>query len=471
MSRSAATLPGGDGAADHAQERGPLRTHNTTPDPGKYAFFPGALEIQERPPSPAGRSLVWLLLGLFSLAIGWAAIGEVDIVVTAPGKVVPNGQVKTVQAPEEASIAAIYVVEGSRVQAGEPLVSLDPTFAEADDTRLALALSYNRLERAWREALERWLAGDLAAKIARKGSALPAIDLGRARSLFVGHRDEIATRLAVLDKELAFTLQEILTVEAEEQRARSSLAVIEERVSAYRQLLEKQYGARDQYLAILQQQVELAKSIPILQSRRAQLEESAAALRAKHRGARAQPRKQNLLALAALDAKRDSLIQERRKAQLRERQLLLRAPVTGTVQELAVHTLGGFVTAAQAMMKIVPRNAPIEVEALLGNRDVGFVREGQTAEVKVETFNFTRYGLFSAKVVDISDDAIQDKNGNWVFKMRLALEKDSLFVEGKQLRLNPGMAITAEITTGKRRLIEFFLSPLLRYRQESLRER
>ena len=113
------------------------------------SFLPGALEIQERPPSPVGRTLVWMLLGLFVLAIGWAVVGEVDIVVTAPGKVVPNGQVKTVQAPGEASIAAIHVVEGSLVKAGEPLMRLDPTFAEADDTRLALALSYNRLERVW----------------------------------------------------------------------------------------------------------------------------------------------------------------------------------------------------------------------------------------------------------------------------------------------------------------------------------
>ncbi len=435
------------------------------------SFLPGALEIQERPPSPVGRTLVWMLLGLFVLAIGWAVVGEVDIVVTAPGKVVPNGQVKTVQAPGEASIAAIHVVEGSLVKAGEPLMRLDPTFAEADDTRLALALSYNRLERVWREALERWLAGNSTVNIEREDNSLPAIDLSRARSLFAGHRDEIANRLAGLDSDLASTLQEMLTVEAEEQRARASLAVIEERVAAYRQLLEKQYGARDQYLAILQEQVDLAESIPVLQSRRAQLAASAAALRAKHSGARAEPRKQNLMALATLDAERDSLLQERRKAQLRERQLLLRAPATGTVQELAVHTVGGFVTPAQVMMKIVPHNAPIEVEALLGNRDVGFVNEGQPAEVKIDTFNFTRYGLISAQVIDISEDAIQDDQGNWVFKMRLALEQDSLLVDGKHLRLNPGMAIAAEVTTGKRRLIEFFLSPLLRYRQESLRER
>ncbi|MCB1843103.1 MAG: HlyD family type I secretion periplasmic adaptor subunit [Halioglobus sp.] len=446
----------------HGKQGGGTATH---------AFLPGALEVQERPPSPLGRTVLWLLLALFALAVLWAVIGKTDIVVTAPGKVVPNGQVKTVQAPADASIAAIYVVEGSVVQAGEPLIRLDPTFAEADDTRLALALSYARLERAWREALERWLAGDAAARVPRSGSSLPAIDITRAEALFAGHRDEIRAQLAALDGELAATRQEFHTVAAEEHRTSSSLTVLEERVDAYRKLMENQYGARTHYLEMLQQKVDLAESLPVLQSRKAQLLESAKALQATREGLLAEPRRTNLVALAELDAHRDALEQERRKAALRERQLLLSAPVTGTVQELAVHTIGGIVTPAQVMMKIVPQHAPIEVEALLNNRDVGFVHEGQTAEVKIDAFNFTRYGLISAKVIDISDDAIQNNDGSWVFQMRLALEQDSLLVDGEHLRLSPGMAIAAEITTGKRRLIEFFLSPLLRYRQESLRER
>ena len=147
------------------------------------------------------------------------------------------------------------------------------------------------------------------------------------------------------------------------------------------------------------------------------------------------------------------------------------APVTGTVQELKIHTVGAVVTPAEVLMTIVPAQAAIEVEAMLQNKDIGFVDDGQAAEVKVDAFNFTKYGLIAAKLVNISNDAVEDQQLGWVFKLRLELEQEDIAVEGKSVKLIPGMAVTAEIKTGKRRLIEYFLSPLLRYQQESVRER
>jgi hemolysin D len=182
-------------------------------------------------------------------------------------------------------------------------------------------------------------------------------------------------------------------------------------------------------------------------------------------------RKANLLALAQLDSERISLRQSASKLTRHRQQLEVIAPVAGTVQELAVHTVGAVVSPAQELMKVVPADAGIEVEALLQNKDVGFVREGQLAQVKIDTFNFTKYGLINAKVLDISNDAVEDPRLGWVFRIRLLLDKDWVAVEGKRIRVSPGMAITAEVKTGKRRLIEFFLSPLLRYKQESVRER
>ena len=182
-------------------------------------------------------------------------------------------------------------------------------------------------------------------------------------------------------------------------------------------------------------------------------------------------RKHNLMELARLDSERGALEQESRKARQRQQQLTITAPVTGAVQELAVHTVGGVVSPGEELLKIVPERATIEVEALLQNKDIGFIREGQLAEVKVDTFNFTRYGLIDARVLNISNDSVEDARLGWVFKLRLALEQDTIRVEDRVVKLSPGMAITAEVKTGKRRLIEFFLSPLLRYKQESVRER
>lgn len=149
----------------------------------------------------------------------------------------------------------------------------------------------------------------------------------------------------------------------------------------------------------------------------------------------------------------------------------LAAPVDGTVQQLAVHTVGGVVTPAQALMIVVPRDDPLEIEAFIENKDIGFVHPGQTAQVKVETFPYTKHGTVPAKVVHVSTDAIQDEKRGLVFAARLALGRSTIPVNGSPVNLSPGMAVTAEIQTDRRRVIEYFLSPLLQYATESFRER
>ena len=172
----------------------------------------------------------------------------------------------------------------------------------------------------------------------------------------------------------------------------------------------------------------------------------------------------------------------------------LTAPVDGTVQQLAVHTLGGVVTPAQALLVVVPADSHLEVEAMVPNRDIGFVHAGESAAIKVDTFNFTRYGLLHGEVLSVSQDAIsrdkpQDKlaasapgsgaesdtseprSQELVYAARVSLDRAQMQVEERLANLAPGMAVTVEIKTGSRRVIEYLLSPLLRYRQGSLRER
>jgi hemolysin D len=180
------------------------------------------------------------------------------------------------------------------------------------------------------------------------------------------------------------------------------------------------------------------------------------------------------LALDSLDdaeKKIGVLAQELVKASSRSRLLTLTAPVEGTVQQLAVHTVGGVVTEAQALMVIVPRDEAVEVEAFVENKDIGFVNVGQRAAVKVETFPFTKYGTIEAEVTQVSNDAISDEKKGLLYSMRARLAQATIRVEEKSVLLSPGMAVTVEIKTGKRRVIEYFLSPLLQYGDESLRER
>ena len=122
-------------------------------------------------------------------------------------------------------------------------------------------------------------------------------------------------------------------------------------------------------------------------------------------------------------------------------------------------------------MIVVPRDNPLEIEAMIENKDIGFVDAGQDAEVKIETFPYTKYGMLRGTVLHVSRDAVQDEQRGLIYAARLRLERDNVRVGERDVMLAPGMAVTAEIRTGARRVIEFFLSPLLQYRHESLRER
>jgi hemolysin D len=166
-----------------------------------------------------------------------------------------------------------------------------------------------------------------------------------------------------------------------------------------------------------------------------------------------------------------SLQQEFIKADTRGKLMHLTAPVDGTVQQLAVHTVGGVVTAAQPLMLVVPQDHEIEIEAFVANKDIGFIKPGQAVQVKVETFLYTQYGTLPAKVTHVAHDAIEDKERGLIYPIRVKLKKSTINVEGKMASLRPGMSVTTEIKIGKRRVISYFLSPLLAYQKDSLHER
>jgi len=177
------------------------------------------------------------------------------------------------------------------------------------------------------------------------------------------------------------------------------------------------------------------------------------------------------------------------KAEQRTKLQQLTAPVSGMVQQLAVYTVGGVVTPAQALMVIVPSDSQLEIEAMVSNRDIGFVHAGDEVQIKVDTFDFTRYGLLHGKVLSISSDSIvrdassdksndkpagatsEPKGQELTYAARISVDRSKMQVEDKIVNLSPGMAVTAEIKTGSRRIIGYLMSPLLKYKQESLRER
>jgi hemolysin D len=444
-------------------------------------FLPAALEIQERPPSPVGRAIIWAIVAFFGLAVLWAMMGEIDIVATAQGKIIPSGRVKVIQPMEIGVVRQIHVQEGQQVEAGDPLIELDPTATQADLGRLEMELIAARLDQARYRTLERVTADsadgnkvtaavmlDVPSALAQEAdpSAI-ALQDQLLQSAWSEHR----ARAAALDNTLASREAELAALQEEVKKRAGTLPLITKRAKALRQMVDKQLSAEQTWLELEEERIEQQQELAALKSRTDQVEASIREAREQRQALDAQFRGELLTKLAETERRIDQLQQERVKASQRTQLQRMTAPVSGVVQQLAVHTIGGVVTPAQELMKIVPESESLEVEAWVLNKDIGFVQEGQPVEVKIETFPFTRYGTIDAEMLDVSNDAVTDEHKGLVYAARVLMKDSVIRVGEKLVNLTPGMAVTVELKTGTRKLIEFILSPLLRYKSESLGER
>ena len=437
-----------------------------------YEFMPAAIEIQNTPASPVGRTIIYSILLLFTIAVLWACFGRIDIVATAQGKVVPSERVKIVQPLETAAIESIHVKEGQSVKAGDPLITLNTNITQAD---------VRRFREEWRGvALKQLRLGELARWFRSAGVAEQSLEtedpqlmpyLDAHRSLLGQEVAELSASLMNIQQESDRLRAEQKMVRAEVEKNRRLLEVMNERVAVYDELQRKGTGSRMEFLEVRQEQISVEQDVSVQLARIDQLNASVAANESKRDMMISERFKNTLNELQELVVREAMLREELLKAEQRSSNYKLLAPIDGTVQELAVSTIGGVVTPAQELMKIVPEGGGVMVEAMFLNKDIGFIHPGQAAEIKVDTFNFTKYGVIDAELSDLSNDAIQDEKLGLVYKARLTPAKSELTINDKLINLSPGMTVTAEVKTGQRRVIEFFLSPLLRYKQESLGER
>ena len=456
-------------------------------------FLPAALEILETPASPAGRAIGGLIILFFAIAIAWATFGHVDIVATAQGKIVPTGRTKTIQPLETGIVSAIRVQDGDKVTAGQVLVELDRTIAQAERQHVASDLIASQLDVArlvtLRDNFEvRAVPRDF---VAPPGAS--EADVARTRSSMRAQAGEQLAKLANLDRQIEQKKAEAESVTAAIAKIDATLPMVEETASIRKKAMEIQYGNHIAYLDAQTRLVEQQNERLVQQRKLVEIAAARQALEEQIEQTRAGYEHQVLNDLSDAEKKVAEFQQDLVKAERKTEEQVLRSPIDGTVQQLAVHTVGGVVTPAQQLMVIVPTDSHLEVEAMISNRDIGFVSVGQQAEVKIDTFNFTRYGLLQGKVTSVSRDAIvrdkpnqktaDKKPGGGLsetsepegqelsYSARVSLDSTRMQVDDRLVNLAPGMAVTIEIKTGTRRIIEYLMSPVLRYRQESLRER
>lgn len=432
-------------------------------------FLPAALEIIEQPVSPTGRITAYILGAGLVLALGWATFGKLDIVASAPGRLIPADNVKLIQSSDGGIVRAILVRDGQEVRKGQALIELDPTVATADTAQAKSALQTALLDVARAQAVLGAIDGrgltftppdGTPSDIAETQRALAASELAAIEAALSGRgadrqaasaaRDEALTQAAKLDE---------------------TIPLIDQQLDAYETLLAKGFASRLKVIELRRQRLATVKdrdaALDAARKAGAQLSGAGSIVLQSQ----AEARTKVLGDLAKAQAEAGLRTEELVKSERRNRLQRLVSPVDGTVAQLSVHTIGGVVEPAKPIMVVVPKGGDLVAEVKLLNKDAGFVRKGQSVAVKLEAFPFTRFGAVSGRVERIGSDAVEDERLGLVYVARIRLERSGGDRPNHALPLTPGMSATADIRTGARSIISYLASAITETASEAGRER
>ncbi len=433
----------------------------------EYEFMPAAIEVLASPPAPLSRVVVLVIGALALFFLAWACLARMDIVVSGTGMVVPRGKVKVVQPLETGIVTAIVVGEGQQVRKGDLLVRMDTTGPGADLERLRRELSITRLTVS---RLEAQLAGDPGRFTSARDDDPAEVEL--QRNLLVQSLGTRREKRRAMEQNISRAEAELASTQARVTWLEKSLPLAEKLYAKKRAMARKQMMASGQFLQARMEINESRQNLELARTRLREQELGLAAAREEMQLEESEYRQNLLEELTEMRKRQEGLVQQLAKARNRMRNRELRAPVNGIVQQLAVNTVGGVVTAAQPLMTIVPTDAGLEIEARILNKDIGFIRPGQQVSVKVAAYPFTRHGDLVGTIEWVGRDAVMDKQLGPVYPVRITVASYRLpnRVNGQRGVILPGMTVTTDIKVGKRRVIHYFLGPILRYRDRSLRE-
>jgi hemolysin D len=483
-------------AAANAREVPTLRA---LPHIKDRAFLPAALEIIETPASPVAIVLILAICAFAISSLAWCWFGRLDVYATARGKIEPAGHSKVVQPLESGKVAAIHVKEGQSVSAGDVILMLDPGEDEAEiaaDTEAMMARRAEALRR--KVTLSAVASGSFAAPPAIPWPRdVPDALREREHGVLAADLAELSATLANLDAQKVEKQAAVKQLDASIAAQNRLIETLNERVSLRQRLIDKDVGTRtgliDAVQALRQEQAQIAGDI----GRRDQAIAAVASLDTERVNKVETFLSDNTRKMAEADRLADEKEAERAKTQVKLSHMTLRAPVDGVVQALGVTTIGQVVTTGQELMRIVPANTPVQIEAYVTNDDIGFVSPGQSAVVKIDSFPFSRYGTLEATVEEVASDAIPAETANrslsdpikesdgkaqkhtlsaqpmndLVFEAKLRPHTYAIDVNGHEVPLSPGMTVTVEIKTGSRRILEYLFSPLVEVAGTAMRER
>lgn len=467
-------------------------------DPRDNAFLPAALDILETPPSPVRIAFIYTICGLVAAALMWSYFGFLDINAVASGKVQPAGRTKVIQPMEAGKVIAIKVADGDHVKAGDVLVELDPTEAIAIQNATAGSLIDLRAEIQRRNVAVEAARPEHVATTASItwDKDIPEDTRRREERVLRADLAQLAVTLGALmaQRNQKETQRDSLTASIAAQKA--LIAVYSEHLGMLGTLFDKSVSSRKDVLDVLQQVRQAETTLVTLEGNFADSISAIAVLDSEITKTRESFMTDNTEKLSDALRRVDNLVQDLAKANVKVGHMTLTSPVDGTVQAVAVTTIGQVVMTGQELLHVVPDGLPLEIEAYALNVDIGFVKAGQDAVIKVDSFPYTRYGTIAGKVTHVATDAIpgleaqqrqrdgsQPPSGSLtitsaaqrtqdlVFPILIAPAATTINVDGKDVPLSAGMTVTVEVTTDKRRAIDYLLSPLVDLQSTAMHER
>ncbi|BDU51507.1 HlyD family type I secretion periplasmic adaptor subunit [Haliovirga abyssi] len=433
----------------------------------KYEFLSSALEIVESPPSPLGSLIIWIILLLLISVITWSYVSKTDEVATAMGKIVPGGKLKVIQSLEEGKIVDILVEEGAEVKEGQLLVKLNLKTKAANLEALNKSLLMVKLEM---DILRKKQVRDIFKNNKDIEKVLSKSEINSQRNYYEAKEKEYLSKRDGLKTLIKQKDGEILVTKANLEKLLEKYRALKEKEENLKYLYEVGSIPRIDWInkkdEVLITEKDLKKehaTIDVIKSQLTETKDNLVNLdKSWDKGV-----KEKIL---ELDKKKIELEANYIRAKESYKNRNLYSPVDGIINEIGVTTIGEVVTSAKPIITIVPKNTPLLAEVKILNKDIGFIKKGQGVDIKLDTFPFQKYGSIKGNIIYISSDIIEDKKLGAIYKAKIKLQKTTINVNGKAIKLLPGMNLSADIKIGKRRVIEFFLSPLMKV-PESLKLR
>ena len=426
----------------------------------KHEFTPLLVEIEERPTSPLGRSLLWSLFAFLTIALLWLFFAKIDVVVSARGKVIPVGEIKTLQPVETGVIGSILVKEGQSVKKGEVLMEIDPSVTQSDLESKQKNLSLLELE------IERLDAQINDRAFHPSSTCQDTAAIATQQMMYTSGKLAYDQQRQVLQEQIRQNDEATETAKADKSRLKQLLASAKDHEARLKEVLD--IIAKKEYEDAKNQRVEYQEQLTMKEHVIAQSQGKLNELNQQLHLVTQEYRNKLLTDLTQKSKEATSLRTEVETTQFRNAKQQIIAPVDGYVGKLLVHTVGGVVTPAEKLLTLIPKGVPLIIQATVLNQDIGFITKEMEAAIKIDTFDFQKYGLLHGKVKHIADDAIEDEKLGPVYEITIDPKETTLKVEGKELTINPGMSVTAELKVGKRRVIEFFIYPMIKYLDEGL---